>query len=101
MSAQRFSQQWRDDHARRGDELLAQADELLAQVDMPGPEHLTGLDQGRVLICGTLADMANAHYAAANVRARPFDPQAAQIASELGGRVVSIDPDPRLGQKSF
>ena len=64
LPAARFSQEWRDEHAARGDQILAMADGILGK----GPGGMNHLELSAV---GALADLAAAHYAAANVRARP------------------------------
>lgn len=68
-----FTSDWRRGHAEVADEMLTQAAKLLTE---PLWSKLTGALTGqaaidRVLVAGTLANLAAAHYAAANVRARP------------------------------
>ena len=62
--AEMFSQEWREEHAREGDRLLAILEGWDA--DASTSAALTAV--------ATTAAMAQAHYAAANVRARPVGP---------------------------
>lgn len=75
---QRFTQNWREGHAAVGDELLAQAADLLreplwasAGAGLVGAALAGPSARDRVLVADMLANLAQAHYAAANVRARP------------------------------
>lgn len=66
-----FGYGWREDHARAGDRALENAGEALEALSetegIPQMEHL-----GFMANIQALAAIAQAHYAAANVRARPI-----------------------------
>lgn len=63
-----LTQSWREEHAKAGDRYLRGAESAI-------PESSTGMGYDRAMVAGTvaagLAAIAQAHYAAANVRARP------------------------------
>ena len=104
---QRFTKHWRDEHAAVGDQLLEQAAMLINKEAIWS--RTSGALSGpgardRVLVAGTLAGLATAHYAAANVRATPLPPdpdpawleqdlikmEARKAAGNLGGRIVDF-----------
>jgi hypothetical protein len=62
--AEVFSQEWREEHAREGDRLLA----ILEGWDADASASAA------LIAVATTAAVAQAHYAAANVRARPAGP---------------------------
>jgi hypothetical protein len=61
-----LDQAWREEHVRIGDKALADADELAR--DAPVNAQVLGAVSAAIT---TFAAIAQAHYAAANVRARP------------------------------
>jgi len=90
--SERFTQRWRDEHAEAGDRAL----ELAAAFISP-KVGVGGLNTLELAAIGALSDLAAAHYAAANVRAKPFDFEAAEIALEQdrikrGARELSSAP---------
>ena len=64
-----FEYAWREDHARAGDAALVEAEGVAEATVTTGSTALTVAG-----IASTYAAIAQAHYAAANVRARPTGP---------------------------
>lgn len=74
-----FGYGWREDHARAGDLALEAAESLAREprqerlIQEVNGGRLTSRDSAEGLkIAGTLAAIAQAHYAAANIRTRPI-----------------------------
>jgi hypothetical protein len=63
-----LDQAWRESHVRRGDKALAVAANVIIGNSDPVNEMIP---EGAAHVASTLAAIAQAHYAAANVRARP------------------------------
>jgi hypothetical protein len=63
-----FEYGWREDHARKGDEALEKARDIAAMTSGERGDHVIVFAAQAQL----LAAIAQAHYAAANVRARPI-----------------------------
>lgn len=80
-----FSYGWREDHARKGDEALEAAVRALGS----GNSVPMSVVMAAMANSQALATIAQAHYAAANVRARPI--RDVQLPSP--GRIVSSEPD--------
>lgn len=64
-----FGYGWREDHARRGDDALATAEALANSIGgVTGFEAIMGYAKSST----AWAAIAQAHYAAANIRTRPI-----------------------------
>lgn len=66
-----FGYGWREDHARAGDHAIDSADAILKMMARKG-EWPVEQGMGIYAQASALAAIAQAHYAAANVRARPI-----------------------------
>lgn len=67
VSGSLLDHEWRLTHVERGDEWLKVAEKVITGNLMPGEM----VPEGAAIVAGNMALIATAHYAAANVRARP------------------------------
>jgi hypothetical protein len=86
MPSDRLTQQWREEHCRDGDALLLRAHRLVDDEAWPHAERLSQ--------AAALAAMASAHYAAANVRARPGLSAADQEGLDLAKKWLGVPERP-------
>lgn len=66
-----FEYGWREDHARAGDEALRKAEVAVQILGDRGVMPMSDIISGSAQV-QSLAAIAQAHYAAANVRTRPI-----------------------------
>lgn len=89
MSGQVYSSTWREDHVTAGDQALSNSRKLLATAAKSGQD----LDVATAIAANAaaLAAIAQAHYAAANVRARPIRDVRLPTALPLGIVNAALD----------